>query len=211
MHWTFYPVAANKDFNGDWDAAHQYGDTGIDLLVNIDKNRWTSNPTTWWIPIKDLENVYRRMGKAYSTNEIRWGTAVISIAGLGERAIAAPAYPYLQWKMPWTASNYYNWSEGGILMDEYKVVEYQMNLWARLQSKTKTSVKPSLAAQSKHSNGHQTPSSILTFAEEAIKSGAVDVSVTHHADGSIEFGQPIIKREAEFQTLLNQLLAKLTK
>ena len=28
IHWTFYPISKDKDFNGDYNQAHQYGDVG---------------------------------------------------------------------------------------------------------------------------------------------------------------------------------------
>ena len=212
MHQTFYPVIRDKDFNGDGDTAHSYGDAGIDLLINADKNLWLAYPSTWWVPVKDLVNVYRRMGfDQYSADQIIWGNAVLSVTGYGERLISAPAYLFLQWKMPWTAAHYYDWPVGGITMDEKKVAEYQTRLWERLNSKTtKRALSASTPAQKAHT-GIKNQANDYNFAENALKSGAIGVSVTPHDDGSVDIGNPFVKQEAEFRALLNQLLAKITQ
>ena len=52
----------DNDFNGNYEEAHKNGDLGIDLLLVIDKSRWTNEPSDWWVPIADLIAVYKRMG-----------------------------------------------------------------------------------------------------------------------------------------------------
>ncbi|MBV9575208.1 MAG: zinc dependent phospholipase C family protein, partial [Gammaproteobacteria bacterium] len=44
IHWTFYNVSKDKDFNGDWSKAHAYSDIGIDFLLDIDKYQWITQP-----------------------------------------------------------------------------------------------------------------------------------------------------------------------
>lgn len=206
IHVTFYNITKEKDFNGDYDRAHSNGDAGIDFLVNIDKQ--VASPMTWWVPVSDLVEVYRRMGKTVTASEIRWGTSIIFLANHGERLIAAVAYPYYRWKMPWTAAHYYDWPEGGMLMDEQKVAAYLTALWQRLndQSLKKQSTSP-------HQSTYQeqaVPSAAEDFAQKAIESGAASITINSNSDGSIELQQPIFNQLDKIKTLLNQLLAKLT-
>lgn len=213
MHWTFYPIMKDKDFKGDGNAAHHYGDVGIDLLLTLDKNQWLTEPT-WWVPVTDLVAIYHKMGKdQYSAKEIIWGNSVLSLAGIGEKMIAAPAYPILKWKMSWTAANYYAWPVGGILMDAEKVAAYETNLWQRLKDK---SIRP-IAAQSSSASyrakdEHRTTEmSANHFAKEALQSGTVNIAIVTNEDGSIELQHPIVKRALKFRTLIIHLIAKLTK
>ena len=206
MHWTFYPVLAKQDFNiDDWSSVHQYGDIGIDFLVLLDKNQWLTHPVTWWIPVKDLVAVYHRMGKdEYTAKEIIWGNSIIFLSAYGERLIAAPAYPYLRWKMPWTSQHYYDWPIGGIRMDEQKTAEYLMNLWHRLKnnSTSKTDVIQTTHAYSNHADN--TP--ITEFSKNAIENNTVSIPVITNEDGSVELQSPIINSFLNFQKSLMDLL-----
>lgn len=210
MHWTFYPIIKGKDFDGDADQAHSYGDTGIDLLLNVDKNQWFTQPSTWWVPVKDLVEIYHRMGKDnYTAQQIIWGNTVLIFAGYGERMISTPAYPILKWKMPWTATHYYDWPIGGIVPDEVSVAKYQTKLWQRLYSKSKTH---SATAKMAHPNAHYDASNPVTnLAQTAIESGAVTVKTKTNADGSIEFQPPVINQLQKLQSLINQFLTKLMR
>jgi len=208
IHWTFYEVSKDKDFNGDYNQAHQYGDIGIDLLLNIDKNQWMTHPATWWVPVNDLLDVYHRMGKDnYTAAEIRWGNTAIFLAGYGERIISAPAYPYLRWKMPWTAAHYYDWPEGGILMDEDKVAEYLMNLWDRLHNKKLTQM-PVFASKHRLNSIHTEPSPAVDFAQKAMESGAVSVPVKSNEDGSIELQLPVVNEFNKFRDLIAEFFSR---
>lgn len=209
MHFTFYPILMSKDFRGNMNRAHKYGDVGIDLLLTIDKNRWQNFPRTWRVPVNDLLQVYHRMGKdQYKAEDLIRGNALISLAGFGERLIAIPAYLYLQWKMPWTANHYYNWPQGGLLMDKAKTIEYQMQLWQRLKDKSKGVAAPKRNAIAPYpDNLGDLPS--LQFAEAALSSGAVAVTTRSNADGSVEIEQPIVSSVAKFQDLINKFIAKL--
>lgn len=211
IHWTFYAVSKDKDFNGDYDKAHSYGDTGIDLLVNIDKNLWFNQPSTWWVPVKDLVEIYHRMGKdEYTANQIIWGNIVISFAGFGSRMISAPAYPILKWKMPWTAKHYYDWPEGGMLMDKDNIIQYQMSLWNRLKTKTgmlaKINPKASLRSEGLQPT-HTDASPMSKLAEHALESGIITIPSKTNDDGSVELQQPIINQFYKLQTLIKQFLS----
>src|SRR3990167_8071088 len=194
MHWTFYHEMAREDFHDNRSEAHQYGDMGIDLLLNIDKNQWLTHPLVWWVPVNDLLQVYHRMGKdQYTAKEIEWGNAVIYLVGYGERLISPPAYPYLEWKMPWTAKHYYDWPVGGILMDEEKIVAYQMDLWQRLKSQSSL---PHFKLNKTHktaSMDSENTNFIIDFANEALESSVVTISTVSQEDGSIVLQPPIVQ------------------
>jgi hypothetical protein len=207
MHWGFYPLIRDHDFNGDGKTAHTYGDLGIDLLVIVDKSQWFTAPSSWWVPMDDLVAVYQRMGKPqYDAQQIEKGMSVISVAGLGERLIAEPAYPYLSWKMPWTKANYDDWPETGIRGDELQVVDYEMKLWQRLQSRANEKPTPAL-----HSAHLVSPNWYASnFAQLAIKNKLVELTVHHHADGSLSIENPVIKEGKKFHQLLDELATKVT-
>jgi Zinc dependent phospholipase C len=211
IHFVFYMQAKDKDFNGDYNKAHEYSDTGIDLLLNIDKNQWMTHPNTWWVPVNDLLNVYHRLGKdQYTADQIRWGNTALFLAGYGERIISPFAYPYLRWKAPWTATHYYDWPQGGILMDEDKVAEYLMDLWDRLNNKKSDTTKRAIAQTSLHRVSSET-SPAVDFAQNIMQSGAVNIPVKSNDDGSIELQSPVIIEFNKFMTLVNEFKNKLIK
>ena len=208
IHWTFYNVVAEKDFNGDKGTAHSYADEGIDLLLNVDKYQWFTGPGSWWIPVSDLVAVYHRMGKdQYTADQINWGVSVISMAGFGERLISAPAYEYYRWKMPWTADHYYDWPEGGIQMDEQQVATYQADLWNRLLGTTSAK----MAVKRGHSYPSESISNTTRLAEQALKNGTATVSVQKNADGSVVLGAPVIHKVSAFNDMLQTSIAKMSR
>lgn len=215
MHWVFYSFISQNDFHRPWDwdsTIHGYGDVGIDLLVSVDKDQWLTQPTTWWVPVRDLVQVYHRMGKdEYTDKEIIWGNMITSFAGYAERLIAAPSYPYLKWKLAWTSQHYYDWPEGGLLSDESKSTTYLMALWARLNDKKLSHSYSSYASLSKPYDEHQDESETVDFAKKAIQNGLVDVNVTHNPDGSVEIQSPVIKSFIDFQQMLVNLSSKFIK
>jgi hypothetical protein len=197
IHWTFYPEIAREDFNGDYDKAHTYGDIGIDLELVIDKNQWRTHPKNWWVPVDDLVNIYQRMGKSYSRDEIIWGNRVIYTANYAERLIAAPAYLGLQWKMPWTSHHYYDWPKGGMQMDEEAIAKYQMALWEQLHHP----VKKHIAKNPMPS--HSSP--LIEMAENAIENHTIHISIQNNDDASIEIQSPVGLNES----LLNEWIRHL--
>ncbi len=135
MHSTFYPEVAKYDFDGDYQKAHQFADPGIDMFLNVE--HIIDTPQQWNIPIDDLLNIYHRMGKdEYTKKEIEWGTSVIHAANISERKMGKNISRSFTKKMPWTAVHYFDWNEGGILMDIQKVADYQNNLWGYLTENT---------------------------------------------------------------------------
>jgi len=180
IHGTFYPESAREDFNGDYEKAHKYGDIGIDLELVIDKNQWHTHPKTWWIPVDDLVNIYQRMGKSYSREEIIWGNTVTYTVNYAERLIAAPAYLGLQWKMPWTSRHYYDWPTGNMQMDEAAITEYQMELWKQLHHP----LKQQRATNSMNFRTLHSP--MVEMAENAIENHTIHVFTQNNKDGSIE-------------------------
>lgn len=208
-HFTFYNIMKVKDFKGNWNKAHQYGDIGIDLLLNVDKRLWQTHPATWWVPVKDLLEIYKRMGEGpFTAREIINGNIAISLAGYGERLISLPAYPYLKLRMPWTAANYYNWPEGGIMMDVDKVAEYETNLWERLNNKSmKARPMPTFMSKIHGNTVENTP--IIEFASAAIKEGVVSLNTQTNADGSVEITQPLVNQGQKLRALLKKLISNL--
>lgn len=206
MHWTFYPKSATEDFNGNWDKAHYNGDFPLDLVVNVEKNQWGSHPDNWWVPVQDLVKIYQRMGRSqYTAKQIILGNSVYYFAGIGERAIAGLAYPIIKKQMPWTAKNYYTAPEGGLVMDEQEVAQYQMQVWYRLTD-NKLHATPNFIA---HPEKHTGTDPAVEIATTEITSGAVKMPIIKQTDGSVEIQQPEIKGFAAYQNYLNKLLEKI--
>lgn len=202
MHWTFYNVSKDQDFAGDWNLAHEYGDLGIDLLINIDQNQWLTHPKEWWVPVADLVAIYRLMGKEqYTAAQIIRGNIGLYFAGYGERLISLPAYPYLQQRMPWTATHYMNWPSGGILADEQQVAQYLDQLWRVLQEPTST-IYPAAHKQMLS----ETNTRALLFAQKILSTGSAQLEVVPQMDGSVILKHPVITNQAAFHHALNQLL-----
>lgn len=207
-HWNFYPYIENHDCPGHHKQSHNYGDLGIDLLLNIDKSQWDTHPKSWWVPVKDLVEVYKRMGKPqYTAEQIIYGNAILFLVGYAERAISAPAYLYLQWEIPWTANHYLNWPDGGMHMDEDKIVLYQNQLWDRLtKNKSIPSTEP--PAQSDHSD----VDSLAThqFANAVLQEGVVSVPTQKEDDGSVTLRAPVIEHINAFNAKIAELLKAIT-
>lgn len=135
FHKYFLLHIAEHDSNHNHDRAHRYGDLGLDLLINIDKKQWINYPKIWWVPVRDLVNVYQMMGKPeYTADKIIYGNSIIYFAGIGERLFSVVAYPYWRWKMAWTAKHYMSLPDCGLYAIEKQVIDYQMNLWAYLHN-----------------------------------------------------------------------------
>jgi|SRR5579885_4552 hypothetical protein len=210
IHWTFYTASSKQDFSGDWDKAHTYGDPGIDLLLKMEKSSSLNRPATWWVPLSDLLQVYHRMGKdQYTAKEIEWGNSVIFFAGYGEDLIYIPAYPYLRWKMPWTANHYYDWPEGGIAMDVQKVAEYQANLWNRLTNQSTTAALAAIKPDTSRMILSDSESSFARFAREALENGLVSITTKYNEDGSVELQPPVINEAEKLKTLVKNLLSRI--
>ena len=202
LHWTFYKITQEKDFHGDHEKAHVYGDLGIDLLINLDKNQWLTHPTVWWVPIKDLIAIYHRMGKdQYTADEMIRGNMVISAAGLGERFISAFAYPYLKIKMPWTAEHYYDWPKGGLRDNEQKIIQYLDRLWFFLNHPEQKTLD-----LSRHVIGTYIENEFfMNMITKALSKGIIDVPIARNQDGSVEFQPPVIHEPEKWQIELNQV------
>jgi hypothetical protein len=126
---------AENEFAGDYAKAHRYGDPGIDILLEMEHVTMDFHSNVWWIPVDDLLNVYHRMGKDnYTEQEITWGTSVIHAANTAEKKASPALYRPLFKKIPWTTSHYYDWPNGGVLMNIEKVADYQNHLWQYLNS-----------------------------------------------------------------------------
>lgn len=207
FHNVLYKIMADKDFNGDRDKAHTYGDDGIDLLIMVDKAQWFSAPKTWWIPINDLVAVYKRMGHPdYTADQIIKGNSIIFFAGYGERIIALPSYPYLRWKMPWGARNYYDYPNAGITYNVNQVALYQANLWKRLMGKT---FNPDTAAAKKMPQDTKVQASTSSAISETILNQHwAEVPQKENPDGSVELQSPIIKNLAKVKLALKEFFAK---
>lgn len=196
IHWTFYPVSSRMDFHNDYNAAHQYGDTGIDLLINIDKNQWLTHPKTWWVPVQDIVEVYHRMGKNHTAAQIIFANSLLYLAGYAERSISLAAYPFLKWKMPWTAAHYMDAPEGGIAMDKVKVAAYQMTLWEFMNHGTTPQMSVHIPSAPAEKNAG------VNVAQTALQSGIVTINAHTHADGSVTLEEPVIHHYAQLQQLI---------
>jgi len=134
FHGKFVTEEAREDFAGDWNTAHTYSDTGLDFLINMEKSQWLARPSTWWVPVDDLVQVYQIMGKNYSADEIRHGNSVYKIAGIGERIADPIVYLYYKYKMPWGDNNYENTEQGGMRVMEVAAAAKLDVLWLKLTS-----------------------------------------------------------------------------
>lgn len=203
IHWTFYPKSAAEDFHGNWNLAHQHGDFDLDLVINVDKDRWFAHPQTWWVPVQELTEVYRRMGKSeYTSKEIILGNSIYSLAGIGERAIALPAYPFLKLKMPWTTKHYEDAKEGGLLVDEVAVAKYMDQLWLRLHNKPYHLLHLTAFKKPPH---HDVSNPAIRFAEDALQNGTASMPAATKPDGSVEINAPVIVNAEQYNRLLSQL------
>lgn len=208
-HRTFYPVSAKEDFNGDTAAAHEYGDYGIDLLINIDKNEWLTHPRVWWVPVTDLLAIYQSMGEGshVDAKSIIRGNIAISLAGYGERLISPMAYPYLRWKMPWTAANYMTSKKGGVSEDEGEVIKYEMKIWKKLNK----GITEDTIAEDDRAPTSQKNSSYMTKFVNALKdSNAFSSNIVQHEDGSVTISNPVVKNHDKLTSTINQFAKKMT-
>jgi hypothetical protein len=212
VHWTFYPIMSSHDFSGNWltDGTHNYGYVGIDLLLIIDKNQWSTGPSTWWVPVNDLVLVYRKMGKNdYTAKEITWGNSVLFLVDYVEPIIAAPLYPYLKFRMPWTAAHYYDWPEGGIKTNEIKTSEYLMDLWGKLHDKK---IKESSHVTNKKYSIHHNEQNVLSlFTSQLLAKGLINYSSATYEDGSIEISSPFVTKHTEFGRLTTEFIENIFK
>lgn len=212
VHRQFYPILANKDFKGCKDKAHQYGDVGFDILINVDKNQWLDFPSKWWIPVKDLLQVYRRMGHTeYTADEIKLGTSVIYFSGIGERLISLQTYPYLGWKMPWGAKHYYNYPHSGVHDTVQKVVAYQVDLWDRLTNQQNILENREMKAKPKPflNDQHPKPSYSVQFSQTLLRNKTVSILIKQKTDGNIELKSPTIHKLFTFHSALKNFISRL--
>lgn len=206
MHYVLYPEMRQHDFKKEDDSkVHMYGDVGIDLLVTVDKSRWSSPPTEWWLPLSDIMAAYKKLGHDDITEtQVIEGNKVISIAGLEENIIALPAYPYLWWKMPWTTKNYDKAERGGLFVAEQKVATYEMQLWQYLNEKE---YHAALSAPRSQSRVKFDPNPIKDIGLKALHAGAVMVKVKHNSDGSVNLDRPIVQDKAKLTAMLKHVVA----
>lgn len=206
IHHLFYPESAKHDFKNNTEKAHKYGDIGVDLLLNIDKNQWMKAPSTWWLPVKHLVAIYKRMGKHYSAQEIIGANTIIKFAGHGERLISVPAYPYLKWRMPWTALHYLDSPDGGISVDVREVATYQNQLWQKLLNREKAQAR--LQQTTAHHQLANQP--LYQFAEQTLISKAISIPIQYNSDGSVELKDPVINNAAKLNAFVRSLLDAIT-
>lgn len=133
FHAEFVTREANEDFHGNWSAAHEATDAGMDYIINMEKRQWLVRPGTWWVPVEALEKVYQKMGKPWSAGEIRWGNSVYSAAGIGERFADPVVYNIYRYSViPWAAKNYEQASEGGMERLALEIAPFVTDIWKRI-------------------------------------------------------------------------------
>src|SRR5262249_31838601 len=113
-------------------------------------------------------------------------------------------------RMPWTASHYFDWPEGGMMMDKDNIVQYQISLWDRLMKKrgmlaTINHTAPVHDKTSLLIHAHESP--VVELAGSAIESGVITIPSKSNEDGSVEIQQPIINHVYKLQSLIRQFFA----
>jgi hypothetical protein len=136
FHGIFMHKIALEDFHSNWQKAHAASERQLDMLINIEKNQWSVRPIAWWLPLHDLAAIYTKMGTPHSLSEIFIGNAIYSFTGIGERALSPLSYYYIKSKLAWTAKNYYDSPQGGMLMTEQVTAQYVLKIWDQLKHNT---------------------------------------------------------------------------
>ena len=124
-----------------------------------------------------------------------FGNSALSLAGYLERAISIPAYPYLKWRMPWTAKNYYDWPEGGMVMDIQQVAAYEKNLWYRLHHAMQPEVSKKLKLD------HDL--TLLEISKNALDEQIAATPIQYNVDGSVELQPPVILDQKKWSAIIS--------
>lgn len=209
FHWRLINQIARYDFNGDWNAAHSYADTGLDLILTVDKSQWFTHPGKWYVPVRDLVNVYQRMGHPeYTRKQIILGNSIYYFAGVGERFIAPFRYNTCKAQAPWAVANYYDHPEGGYVMTEQAVAAYIDSLWHYITHKD--APMPVIPIYSAHNVPHVVHHDVVHGADVAMRASALGFAdvpiIVEDRDGSIELQTPIFFNRAAYGALLDAYL-----
>ncbi|MDX1900473.1 MAG: zinc dependent phospholipase C family protein [Gammaproteobacteria bacterium] len=132
FHADFVTAEAQHDFHGDYDTAHQNLDTGLDFIINTEKNQWLTRPLTWWVPVDTLVEVYQLMGKPHPASEIRYGNDIYSTGSVAERVVDPITYLYYKYKMPWADAHYETAPTGGMHVLEQASADYVESYWLKI-------------------------------------------------------------------------------
>lgn len=210
-HWYFIAASADEDFDGDYDLAHTWCDTGIEFLAIVDYNRWLDIPR-FWLPLGDIAEAYSLMGSNYRKIDILLGNLIILVADYAERLIAPFVYFPVSEMMPWTASNYYTYPDGGLFNGGELSAEYYESVWENLMSDggapvpAHTLLRVSGEPRFRHSSTeHRQP--LHDFSWRCLTEGIIEVDVTSGENGSVIFGQPRIVISEEFFSLVDSFFS----
>jgi hypothetical protein len=203
FHWVFLDAVAEHDFGGDWDAAHRWGDFGLDLVVTVDKRQWLDHPTRWYVPVSDLVEVYRRMGLRISRQQIIAANAAYFFAGVGERLMAPWTYRSYKKRAPWAVAHYDDATQGGYRAMQPQIAAYLDDLWRYLGAPL--AARPAIPRYSRHVH-HPAEHLSAALSATAMSEGAASVPVQETPDGAVELGAPVIHNSSLYRYLLNTYL-----
>lgn len=97
-----------QEMDGDDEPA----DAFIDFFVLHDFDRSTFVPEIWYVPYRELLDVYEVMGIEVNIFDLYLGAALIGWGNVGERWILPFIYPLARETLPWAEENYYTYRGG---------------------------------------------------------------------------------------------------
>lgn len=217
-HWTYYDLVAAHDFENKpdpgtaWSTAHQLMDPGSDFYVIANKQIY-NHPSEWWVPVSDLVEVYAKMNKEVSAEEIIRSNIIYYIAtGLDENLIALPAYLLERYVViPWGMSNLETEDTPELRIGAFPgqindTVQYLNQVWLQYQ----TPATPlDFDAQQPKPGTSSRPSFTLamTFAQKAVDKGWLTIEPLYNADGSITLTYDCITFTPRFEREKKRFLA----
>ncbi len=212
-HWYFIDRSADEDFGGNYDLAHTMCDVGLEFLAIVDHNRWFAIPQ-FWLPIDDIVGAFNLMGSNYREIDILLGNLVILVADYAERLIAPFAYFPVMATMPWTASNYYYYPDGGLCNGGEVSAEYYESVWNNLMSENEEPIPAQMIIRAFSDSPFLYPSMehrdpLYEFVWECLADGMIEVDVIAADNGSVIINQPRINFSEELFLLIDSFIADL--
>ncbi len=192
-HSGFIQAVAEHDFRGDYDLAHTMCDAGLEFIAIVDHDRWEDVPE-YWLPLRDIEQVYARLGSSYDRWEFVLGNMILIVAEEAERWVASPLYRPLERVMPWAVANYYTYPDGGLLNGGEIAAGYYLDTWRALFASPGAARLGPLAgsglAADDRARIHRDPA--IAFARRSLEDGVVRIEVSYDSDGSVTLRGPVI-------------------
>ncbi|MEO5968840.1 MAG: zinc dependent phospholipase C family protein [Bdellovibrionia bacterium] len=130
FHRDFISEVSNRDFNGNYQAAHDYSDRGIDMLSIIDYGRGLVIPSKHFL-IEDVKKIFTLCGKDFTLFDLKVRTNTLYAALLGERLGSPISYAYYKYKSNWAQNNYF-FGKGGVMDSAQKIAIVWEKAWEKV-------------------------------------------------------------------------------